>query len=130
MDIRVRYGETDQMGYVYYGNYASYYEAARVESIRHLGLSYKEMEEAGTLLPVLENYSKFIKPATYDEVLKIEVRVESKPTAKIRFDYSIHNEKGDLIHTGHTVLVFTSKETGGPCRPDKNLIEAFEPYFS
>jgi acyl-CoA thioester hydrolase len=68
--IRVRYAETDQMGYVYYGHYAMYYEVARVESLRQLGLTYREIEEMGVLMPVLENKSRYLKPARYDDLLR------------------------------------------------------------
>ena len=104
--IRARYGETDQMGYVYYGNYASYYEVARVESLRQLGLSYRELEKMGVMMPVLENHSKFLAPAVYDEQLKIVTTLRSKPSVRIKFEYEIFNEHGKLIHTGETLLAF------------------------
>src|SRR5215510_9857108 len=97
--IRVRYGETDQMGYVYYGFYAMYYEVARVESLRKLGLTYKEIEAMGIIMPVLENHSKYIAPARYDELLTVVATIREKPSIKIRFEYEIFNEKKDLIHT-------------------------------
>ncbi len=84
--LRVRYAETDQMGYVYYGNYATYYEVARAESIRSIGLSYKEIEEAGVIMPVLENNSKYIRPARYDDELTIKLRIPEKPGVKIRYE--------------------------------------------
>ena len=87
--LRVRYAETDQMGYVYYGNYATYYEVARAESIRSIGLSYKEIEEAGVIMPVLENNSKYIRPARYDDELTIKLRIPEKPGVKIRYEYDI-----------------------------------------
>ena len=77
--IRVRYGETDQMGYVYYGNYAMYYEVARVESLRRLGLTYKELEAMGVMMPVLENHSKFLSAALYDDNLRIVTTIREKP---------------------------------------------------
>ena len=75
--VRVRYGETDQMGYVYYGNYAMYYEVGRVESLRQLGLTYRELEDMGVMMPVLENKSKFHQAALYDDHLKIVTTIRS-----------------------------------------------------
>ncbi len=109
--VRVRYADTDQMGYVYYGNYARYFEIGRVEALRSLGISYKELEEQGVMMPVLENYSKFLRPARYDDLLSIRVMIKEKPGTRIRFDYEITNPEGNLIHIGHTVLVFVSVET-------------------
>ena len=106
--FRVRYADTDQMGYVYYGNYSRYYEIGRVEALRNLGISYRELEEAGIMMPVLENYSKYIKPAHYDENLSIKVMVKEMPKTRIRFEYEIYREHGELIHIGHTILVFVS----------------------
>lgn len=126
--IRARYGETDQMGYVYYGNYASYYEVARVESLRQLGLSYRELETMGVMLPVLENHSKFLAPAVYDELLRIVTTVRTRPGVRIKFEYEIYNEHDKLIHTGETLLAFVNKENGRPCRPPAifdNLLKSF-----
>lgn len=127
--IRVRYGEVDQMGYVYYGNYALYYEVARVETLRYLGVTYKEIEETGILMPVLESRSKFIEPASYDENLKIVTTIREKPRARIKFDYEIYNQKNNLIHEGETVLVFVDKVTKKPCRPPETLHKVLQPYF-
>ena len=129
IQLRVRYGETDQMGYVYYGNYASYYEIARVESIRSLGISYKEMEKVGVILPVIENHSYFIKPALYDQLLNVRTIVKRMPGVKIRFDYEITNEDAVLIHRGETELVFIDKKSGAPSKPPQEIMDAFKPYF-
>jgi len=110
-NIRVRYAETDQMGFVYYGNYARYYEIGRVEALRSLGIAYKDLEAQGIWMPVLENYSKYIKPAYYDDLLTLKVVIKEKPGTRIRFDYEIYNPEGSLIHIGHTVLVFLSAST-------------------
>lgn len=109
--IRVRYAETDQMGFVYYGNYARYFEIGRVEALRSLGIAYKDLEAQGIWMPVLENYSKYIKPAYYDDLLTLKVFIHNRPGTRIRFDYEIYNPEGILIHIGHTVLVFLSAET-------------------
>jgi acyl-CoA thioester hydrolase len=125
----VRYGETDQMGYVYYGHYAMYYEVARVESLRQLGLSYKELEDMGIIMPVLENKSSYYAPALYDQHLKIVTTINSKPTVKIKFNYQIYNEANKLIHEGETLLVFADKKTGKPCRPPVIFQNLLAPFF-
>jgi acyl-CoA thioester hydrolase len=127
--IRVRYGETDQMGYAYYGNYAMYYEVARVESLRQLGLSYKELEEMGVMLPVLENKSKFLTAALYDDLLKIVTTIREKPGVRIKFEYEIFNGDNKLIHQGETLLVFVDKKSGKPCRPPQIFQKILEPFF-
>ena len=127
--IRVRYGETDQMQYVYYGNYAMYYEVARVESLRQLGLTYKELETMGVIMPVLENHSQFLAPALYDELLKIVVTIHEKPSVRIRFHYEIFNETGKQIHIGETLLAFVNQKSGRPCRPPEAFQKLLEPYF-
>jgi len=127
--VRVRYAETDQMGYVYYGNYAMYFEVARVEALRSIGFSYKRMEEEGVMMPVLESYSKFIKPGKYDELLSIKTTIAKIPGVKIRFDYEITNETADLIHTGHTILTFLKKDSHRPCRPPQDLVDLLQTYF-
>lgn len=127
--IRVRYGETDQMGYVYYGNYAMYYEVGRVESLRQLGLTYKELEDMGVMMPVLENYSKFLAAALYDDLLTVRTTIREKPGVRIRFDYQIFNSLGKLIHQGETHLAFVDKKTGRPCRPPEVFQNVLAPYF-
>lgn len=112
--IRVRYAETDQMGVVYHGNYAQYLEYARVEWLRKLGVSYKSMEEKGIILPVVYLQTKFIKPATYDEVLKVQLKLKQRPGVKIEFDYQIYNEKEELLVIANTVLAFVNQKTRKP----------------
>jgi acyl-CoA thioester hydrolase len=128
--IRVRYGETDQMGYVYYGYYAMYYEVARVESLRQLGLTYKEIEDKGVMMPVLENKSKYLAPARYDEVLRIVTTLKEKPGVRISFHYDFYNEENKLIHQGETMLVFVDKNSGRPRRPPKEMEDVLAPFFS
>ena len=127
--IRVRYGETDQMGYVYYGNYAMYYEVGRVESLRKLGLTYKELEAMGVMMPVLENKSKFLSAALYDDHLKIVTTIREKPGVRIRFEYEIFNGEGKLIHQGETTLAFVDKNTGRACRPPQVFQDVLKRYF-
>ena len=127
--IRVRYGETDQMGYVYYGNYAMYYEVARVESLRKLGLTYKELEEMGVMMPVVENHSRYLAPARYDDLLRIVTTLREKPGVKIRFEYEIFNQQNQLLHKGETLLVFMDKKTNKPCRPPEAMLSVLTPFF-
>ena len=128
--IRVRYGETDQMGYVYYGYYAMYYEVARVESLRKLGLTYREIETMGIIMPVLENKSQFLFPGKYDELLKIVTIIRSAPGVRITFEYEIYNEDEVLIHKGETLLAFVNQKSGRPCRPPKEMLDVLAPFFS
>ena len=127
--IRVRYAETDQMGYVYYGHYAAYFEVARVEMLRSLGFSYKVLEEEGVILPVLNYTIKYIKPAFYDELLKIKIVIKELPATRIRFDYETFNEKEELINIAETTLVFVNKKTGRPTAPPDDLLEAMKRFF-
>jgi len=127
--IRVRYGETDQMQYVYYGNYATYYEVARVESLRQVGLNYKELEATGIIMPVLESHSEFLAPALYDELLRIVVSIPEKPSVRIRFQYQIYNEANQLIHRGETWLAFINQKTGKPSRPPELFKKVLDPFF-
>ncbi|WP_091509463.1 acyl-CoA thioesterase [Flexibacter flexilis] len=127
--VRVRYAETDQMGYVYYGNYAMYYEVARVEAMRNMGLTYKSMEEQGVMMPVLENRSKYIRPARYDDLLTIRTSIKKFPTSRIVFDYELFNEEGTLINIGETTLVFVDMKTGRPCGIPDYMAEPMRPYY-
>lgn len=127
--VRVRYAETDQMGYVYYGNYSMYYEVGRVESLRSLGLSYKELEDMGVMMPVLENRSKYIRPGKYDELLTVKVKIPTMPNVRITFEYEIYNESDTLINIGETTLVFIEKETMKPCKMPDVMVKLLEPFF-
>src|SRR5690606_31949451 len=104
--LRVRYGETDQMGVVYHGNYAQYFEIGRVEWLRKAGLSYKQMEADGVMLPVISLNVKFKKSARYDDLIKVKTRLVKMPSATIEFDYEIVNEAGEILTIGNTTLVF------------------------
>lgn len=128
-NVRVRYAETDQMGIVYYGNYATYYEVARVECMRALGLPYKEIEDEGYMMPVLENHSKYLGPAKYDELLTIKVSIKELPKVRITFHCDIYNEKHELINEGKTILVFVVKDTGKPCKIPEKLLTLLSAYF-
>ena len=127
--VRVRYGETDQMAYVYYGNYAMYYEVARVEGLRQLGVTYKELEAMGVMMPVLEYHSKFLAPGRYDELLRIVTTIPEKPGVKIRFLFETFNEENKLINQGEAILAFVNMQSGRPCRPPEKMMKALESYF-
>jgi acyl-CoA thioester hydrolase len=127
--IRVRYAETDQMGYVYYGNYATYYEVTRVEALRSLGISYKILEENGVLMPVLENWSKYIRPAKYDDLLTIKLILKEMPAMRITFEYEVFNEDKKLINLGSTTLVFLDKSSGKPIQVPDVVQDVLKPYF-
>ncbi|MCU0429300.1 MAG: acyl-CoA thioesterase [Cytophagaceae bacterium] len=129
IQIRVRYAETDQMGYVYYGNYATYFEVARVETFREIGFSYKEMEAAGIMMPVLEYKTKFIKPAKYDDALTIKVMVKNQPSVRILFEYEVHNEHGELLTVAETTLVFINAKTGRPMVPEAYFKSRMDRFF-
>jgi acyl-CoA thioester hydrolase len=127
--IRVRYGETDQMGYVYYGIYAMYYEVGRVESLRQLGLTYKSLEEMGIMMPVVENHSRYLAPARYDDLLRVVTTLRVKPSVRIKFEYKIYNEQQALLHEGETLLVFIDKKSNKPCRPPQAMMDVLAPFF-
>ncbi len=123
VDIRVRYNETDRMGIVHHSNYIYYYEMARTEFMRRLGVSYREMEESGVYLVVREVNSKYFAPAYYDEILHVTVKLVAEPMVKVTFDYEIHNDKGELLNTGRTVLASVDAKTRRPVRCPEWFIE-------
>lgn len=124
--IRVRYGETDKMGYVYYGNYSLYFEVARTEMIRNLGFPYSRLEQEGVMMPVLSMNIKYIRPAYYDDELTIRVMIKNMPETRVLFEYEVYNEKQDLITVGETVLVFVDEKTMRPCKAPKSLHDALD----
>lgn len=127
--LRVRYGETDQMGYMYYGNYAEFYEVGRVEMLRSQGMTYRSMEESGIMMPVLEMKCKYLKPARYDEEISIRVIMDKMPGVKIHFRYELFNENQELIHQGETLLAFINMKTNRPCLPSQEFIDKMKPFF-
>ena len=127
--LRVRYAETDQMGYMYYGNYATFYEVGRVEMLRSLGMTYKSMEESGIIMPVLDMKCKFIKPALYDEEITIRVTVAKMPSLRIHFAYQLYNEKQELINEGETTLVFVDVKRNKPCLPAADFLKKLQHFF-
>ena len=124
--VRVRYAETDQMGVVYHGNYAQYFEMGRVEWLRNIGVSYKWMEENGIMLPVVSLTMNYKKPARYDDLLRVKTIFRSQTSVKIDFDYEIYNEKDELLTTAYSILVFVDMKTGKPSIPPAYLKEKLE----
>ena len=122
--LRPRYSETDQMGVVYYGNYASYFEVGRVELLRSLGMTYAKMEEEGTMLPVVHMSVDYKRGAKYDEEVILETRIEELPTRKISFYHTLKDLKGNTLVTGQVVLVFVDTQTFKPKRCPVDLQEA------
>lgn len=128
--LRVRYAETDQMGYVYYGNYAQYYEVGRVEAMRSLGFSYKEMEERGILMPVINLNVNYKKPALYDDEVRIVTMVKTLPNVRITFEYECYNQLDELINTGSVTLVFIDKLKNKLMMPPDWFMNAFVSKFN
>ena len=124
--LRVQYSETDKMGVVYHGNYIQYFEVGRVELLRSLGLSYKQLEEMGYSLPVVNYNIDYKKPAFYDDELTIETTILQVPSVKIVFSYKTYNSDGDLLNTAETTLVFVDMKTGKPCQSPKILIDKLQ----
>jgi acyl-CoA thioester hydrolase len=124
--IRVRYAETDQMGVVWHGNYLQYFESARTEALRASGWSYRGLEEAGIMLPLVEARLEYFRPARYDDLLTVQAIVREPPTVRMRFDYEVRNEAGERLVTGHTVLGFVDAVTRRPCRPPARLRALFQ----
>lgn len=127
ISFRVRYAETDQMGFVYYGNYAQYLEMGRVAWLRSLGISYKTMEEGGVMLPVVSMQLDFKKPALYDDLITVETKLKKSPTVKIEFDYNIYNEEKELLVIANTVLAFIDMKTNRPTRCPDYVLEKLQP---
>lgn len=127
--ITVRYGETDQMGQVYYGHYGLYYEIGRTEAIKQLGYSYRQMEEEGYLMPVAEFYARYIKPARYDDTITVKTIIKELPSRKMTFFTEIYNSNEELINSGYTTLLFIDKRLNRVCSPPEKLIEVLKPFF-
>lgn len=128
--IRVRYADTDQMGYMYYGNYAEFYEVGRVEMLRSLGMTYKSMEDSGIIMPVTELKCKFIKPALYDEEITVNVMIDTMPSLRINFKYELFNERQELINLGETTLVFIDQKKNRPCMPSEDFLSRMRVHFN
>lgn len=128
--VRTRYSEVDRMGYVYYGNYATYFEVGRVEAMRVLGISYAELEQQGIMMPVIRYEINYKKPAFYDEELTIITRVRKVPRSRILFEYETRNAKGEFLNSALTELVFVDSKTMKPLRAPKVIVDAAEKYLA
>ncbi|MGV3042228.1 1,4-dihydroxy-2-naphthoyl-CoA hydrolase MenI [Staphylococcus rostri] len=118
-EIEVRYQETDQMGVVYHGNYATWFEVARTDYIHKLGLDYVEMEQQGVVSPVTELNVQYKKSVGYPEKVTVKTWVSKFSRLRSRYEYEIYNEQGELVTTGYTDNVIITKEEGKPLRLDK-----------
>lgn len=128
--IRVRYGETDQMGYLYYGNYAQYFEVGRVETIRSLGLTYKELEEVyGIWLPVVSLEMRFVRPAYYDDLLTVRSEIRTLPDEHITFHVELFNEHKKLVNAGRVRLCFFDAKAKKVVMAPEHLLEKLQQYF-
>lgn len=127
--IRVRYAETDQMGYVYYGNYPAYYEVGRTEALRQLGTTYHFLESKGVMMPVASLSMKYIKPAKYDDLLTIKTIIKELPKMRMHFFYEVYNMDGELLNVGESVLAFVAVERMRPVACPDWLLEIFKKAF-
>ena len=127
--IRVRYGEVDRMGYLHHGNYPLYLEEGRTELIRKLGLSYRDLEDKGFLLPVREMHIKYFQPVLYDDEVVIKTSLAKYPSLKMFFDYIMLNEQGDLHCEAKTTLVFVDAASRKPVLTPKFFEDLIRPYF-
>lgn len=129
--VRVRYAETDQMNVVYYGNYAQYFEVGRVESIRQLGYTYKDMEAQGVVLPVVELSVRYLRPATYDDLLTVKTTLRELPVDhRIEFYQEVFNEQGKMLTSGKVLLYFLTADTRQKTNMPEELLLKLEPYFT
>jgi acyl-CoA thioester hydrolase len=127
--IRVRYGETDRMGYMYYGHYPEYFEVSRTDMIRSLGLSYRDIEEQGIIMPVRSLHVNYKIPARYDDVLTVKSYLRKLPEIKLDIDYEVINEQHQLVCTGNTILAFVDASTRRPRRAPAFFLNAVKKYF-
>jgi len=123
IQFRVRYSETDQMSFVYHGNYAQYFEMGRIEWLRKLGISYKKMEESGVMLPVISLNTNYLKPAKYDDLLTLKTTLVNKPLVKIKFEFEIRNESDEILTKANVTLAFINSITKKPVRAPKYLLK-------
>lgn len=127
--LRSRYGETDKMGYVYYGRYLEYFEVARTEMIRAHGLSYRELEESGVMLPVIHSEIEYNVPVLYDEEMQIRVMVFEKPAYRLQTFYEVTTNSSKDIHAlGEVTLCFVDATTRKPCRAPEVFLEGMLNY--
>lgn len=127
---RIRYGETDMMGYLYYGNYAQLYEIGRVETMRNIGLSYKLLEEQyHIMMPVVNVEARYILPAKYDEELTIRTILRELPSRLITFYNEIYNEQMQMIHNATVKLFFVDMSNGKKVSCPDYMLDKLRPLF-
>ena len=129
VQIRVRYADTDRMGYSYYGNYPTYFEVARTEFLRELGLSYKQLEDDGYLLPIRKMSIEYLKPALYDELLTVRTYYKKLHSVKVEFYHEVYNEKNELINTAEIFLVFVNDKTRRPTQGPAYYLDLIKKYW-
>ncbi|MBN8669469.1 MAG: acyl-CoA thioesterase [Chitinophagales bacterium] len=130
-EVRVRYGETDQMGYLYYGYYALYYEVGRAEAIRQLGFTYRELEEMGIMMPVVDLHAQYYRPALYDDLITVKTILKELPEShKIQFHSELYNEQKQLLNKGVTTLVFYDPATKQKVNMPDELKNRLQPFFT
>lgn len=127
--VRVRYAETDQMGVVYYGVYPQYFEVGRVEALRELGMTYREMEENGTMLPVKHLELNYLRSAKYDDLLTIQTSIVEMPGVRISFLHEVFNQNNELLTTGKVDLVFVSSQTMKPKKAPEDFLAKMAEFF-
>ncbi len=127
VDIRVRYADTDKMGYLYNGNYFAYFEVGRTELMRKYGMIYKELEDSGYILPLIDTYAKYIKPAYYDDLLTVEAILNYENGAVIQFDYNILRDD-TIITQGFTRHIFVTVGKRIPVKPPKIFMEVINKF--
>lgn len=128
--VRVRYAETDQMNVVYHGNYAQYFEVGRAELIRQCGLTYKQLEKLGVMMPIVEFHSKFLRPAHYDDLLTIKTFLKELPTNhRVEFNQEVYNEENTLLTIGRVVLYFIEVKTNTKTKMPDEMFNLIEPFF-
>ncbi len=128
--VRVRYAETDKMGYLYYGNYAAYYEVGRVEAMRALGISYRDMEEEqGILMPVVHMQVRYLRPARYDDLLTLETSILNMPASSVTFQCLVYDAEGQLLNQGQVKLCFLEAASGQRIDAPGYITERLRPYF-
>ena len=129
-DIRVRYADTDQMSQVYYGKYFEYFEQGRSDFLRALGLPYAELERQGFLLPVLEAYAQYKRPARYDDLLHVKTKMDEIPSVRVRLEYSITREdEQDILVEGYTSHSFINAATRKPTRAPESFLHVIRNAF-
>ena len=124
--FRISYSDTDQMGYMHHSNYFKYYETARWELFRSIGIPYHEIEKDDIILPVINATAKFIKPAVYDQEIRIITRLKSFKGARIMFEYQAMNEAGEIINEAQIAVACVRKSTGKACFPPKIIINTLK----